>query len=148
MSYRISLKEAEKFHGHLGPYLVLGILVGELAIKELSRRKYFGLEVKVWGANKKPKSCLIDGLQLSTGATYGKDNIKKLNGSIIKMEFLNRTNDKKLTLRFKDRLIQQLEQAKTHRASQFLAKRLYKTHYSQSYESYLSTNHDTFRTGY
>ncbi len=135
MSYRINLKEAEKFHGHLGPYLVLGILAGEFAIKKLRCRKYFVLEVKVWGANKKPKSCLIDGLQLSTGATYGKGNIKKLNGSIIKMEFLNRTNDKKITLRFKYRLIQQLNQAKTHRASRFLANRLYKTHNSHLFES-------------
>jgi formylmethanofuran dehydrogenase subunit E len=65
----ITLKEAIRFHGHLGPYLVLGVLAGEAALKKLKAKKYFGIEMKVWGANKKPKSCLVDGLQLSTGAT-------------------------------------------------------------------------------
>jgi len=129
MSDRITLSEAEKFHGHLGPYLVLGILAGELAIKKLRCKKYFGLEVKVWGANQKPKSCLIDGLQLSTGATYGKGNIEKLDGSVIKVEFCNRINHKKITLRFNNVLIQQLKETKTHRDSALLAKKLYKTDY-------------------
>jgi formylmethanofuran dehydrogenase subunit E len=128
---RITLKEAEKFHGHLGPYLVLGILLGELALKRLGCEKYFGLEVKVYGVNKKPKSCLIDGLQLSTGATYGKGNIAKLSAPVIKVEFLNRTNHKKVTLRFKDCIIQELKKTVTHRDSEILAKRLYKTGYSK-----------------
>ncbi|MGD9014912.1 MAG: formylmethanofuran dehydrogenase subunit E family protein, partial [Candidatus Omnitrophota bacterium] len=72
MNYkRNTLNQAKRFHGHLGPYLILGILAGELAIKKLGCRKYFDLSVRVWGAQRKPKSCCIDGLQLSTGATYG-----------------------------------------------------------------------------
>jgi len=128
---RIVLKEAERFHGHLGPYLVLGILAGEIALKKLKSKKYFGLEVKVWGADKKPRSCLIDGLQLSTGATYGKGNIEKLNGPGIKIEFYNRLNRQGINLRLKNKLIQQLKAAKTHRASEALAKQLYKTDYSE-----------------
>ena len=127
----ISLKEAERFHGHLGPYLVLGILAGELALKKLRCRKYFDLEIKVFGANKKPKSCLIDGLQLSTGATYGKGNIIKLNSTLIKVEFRNRINNKKIILRFKDGLLQILKNTKIHRDSEALAKKLYKTDYSK-----------------
>lgn len=129
MSKKITLKEGVKFHGHLGPYLVLGILAGEIALKKLRCKKYFGLKVKVWGATKKPKSCLIDGLQLSTGATYGKGNIIKLNGSIIKAEFKNCVNKKKLTLGLKDEIIKQLKEARTHRDAQILAKRLYKGKY-------------------
>ncbi len=56
MQKNISLKEAVRFHGHLGPYLVIGILAGQLAVKKLKSKRYFGLEVKVWGANKKPKA--------------------------------------------------------------------------------------------
>ncbi len=124
---RIMLNEAIKFHGHLGPYLVLGILAGELATKKLRCRKYFSLKVRVWGASRKPKSCLIDGLQLSTGATYGKGNIHKLDGRKIKIEFCNSNNNKKFILRFRESLIQRLEETKTHRDSELLAKRLYKT---------------------
>lgn len=128
---RISLKEAIKFHGHLGPYLVLGLLAGEVALKKLKCKKYFGIYVKIWGANKKPKSCLIDGLQLSTGATYGKRNIKRLNGTAIKIEFENRKNNKKMSLRLKENLIQKLEATKTHKDSEILAKRLYRADYKE-----------------
>jgi len=128
------LNEAVEFHGHLGPYLVLGILAGEFALKRLRCKKYFGLEVRVWGTDKKPKSCFIDGLQLSTGATYGKGNIRQLNGSAIKVGFCNRINHKKITLRFKNNLIQKLREIKTHKDSESLAKKLYKTDYHKLFD--------------
>ncbi len=134
MKNRITLKEAEKFHGHLGPYLVLGVLAGEVALKKLRCKKYFGLEVKVWGAMKKPKFCLIDGLQLSTGATYGKGNIEKLDGPTIKVKFCNCLNQKKVTLKFKQGLIKKLEETKTHRDSEVLAKKLYNTSYNKLFK--------------
>lgn len=133
---RITLKEAEKFHGHLGPYLVLGILAGELAIQRLKCQKYFGLKVKVWGATKKPKSCLIDGLQLSTGATYGKGNISKLNGRLIKAEFRKRSNNRKFVLEFRDSLIKKLEKTITHNDSESLARKLYKAGSSKIFLTY------------
>ena len=134
MSNKITLKEAIKFHGHLGPYLILGILAGEAALKKLKCKKYFGLDVKVWGANKKPKSCLIDGLQLSTGATYGKSNIQKLNGFIIKIKFHNRINNKIITLKLKDSMVKRLKAAKTHKDSELLARKLYKISHSELFD--------------
>lgn len=131
---KITLNQAKRFHGHLGPYLILGVLAGELAIKRLRCKKYFGLDVRLWGANKKPRSCLIDGLQLSTGATYGKGNIKKIGGWGIKIEFHNRTDHKKIILRFSQSLIRELKTAKSHRDSELLAKRLYKTDCSELFE--------------
>lgn len=128
---KVSLKEAVRFHGHLGPYLILGVLAGEAALNKLRCRKYFGLKIRVWGASKKPKSCLVDGLQLSTGATYGKGNIKKLNGSGIKLEFYNCRNRKRVSLRFKDSLIQRLEGLKSHKDSESLAKELFKADYAR-----------------
>ncbi|MFH1339414.1 MAG: formylmethanofuran dehydrogenase subunit E family protein [Candidatus Omnitrophota bacterium] len=130
----ITLKETVRFHGHLGPYLTLGVLAGELALKKLKAKKYFGLKVKVSGANKKPKSCLIDGLQLSTGATYGKGNIEKLNGSGIRLEFYNLVNHKKISLKLKDNLIKDLKETKTHRDSELLAKKLYSTDYYKLFD--------------
>ena len=105
----ISLKEAMKFHGHLGPYLVLGLLAGALGLKKTGAKKYFGLEVKVYGANIKPKSCLIDGLQLSTGATYGKGNIRKYASS---------------SLKIKSSLLKELDNLKGHNDSEKFARRL------------------------
>ena len=126
-SSKITLKEAVKFHGHLGPWLVLGLLTGEYALKKLKAKKYFGLRMKVSGANEKPKSCFIDGLQLSTGATYGKGNIQKIEGGRIKVYFYNLENNKKINIRFKEGFIKKLESLRGHKDSQDFAKELYKT---------------------
>jgi formylmethanofuran dehydrogenase subunit E len=127
MASKIGLKEGIKFHGHLGPYLVLGLLAGEFALKKLRAKKYFGFKVKVWGAGKKPKSCLIDGLQLSTGATYGKGNIQKEEAKEIRILFHNFKNNRKLNLFLKSDLAKKLDGLKGHRDSERFAKVLYKT---------------------
>lgn len=124
---KVTLKEAEKFHGHLGPYLVLGILAGEFGIKILKAKKYFGLNIDVFGASKKPKSCLIDGLQLSTGATFGKGNIHKFNGPQINIIISDRNSRKKVSLKLKKEILYRLEETKTHKDAENLAKRLYRT---------------------
>ncbi len=127
MSKKISLKKGVEFHGHLGPYLVLGILAGEAALKKLKCKKYFGLKVTVWGAAGKPKSCLIDGLQLSTGATFGKGNISKLDGHIIEIEVSSPEDKLKVILTIQSHLRKQIERVLTHKESESLAKRIYKT---------------------
>lgn len=138
-SGKISLKEGIKFHGHLGPYLVLGIRAGELALKRLKCKKYFGLEIKVWGAAEKPKSCLIDGLQLSTGATYGKGNIHKFNGKAIRAVFRNKADNKKLVLKFKNTLLKNLAEADTHQKAERLARQLYKKNQAQLFNLKLTS---------
>jgi formylmethanofuran dehydrogenase subunit E len=124
--HKITLAQAIKFHGHLGPYLVIGIMAGEAALKKLKCKKYFGLEAKVWGALKKPRSCLIDGLQLSTGATYGKGNISKAGGAKISILFINRENNKKMKVSLKERMIDRLDSLKGHKEAEAFARRLYK----------------------
>ena len=122
----ISLKEAIKFHGHLGPYLILGILAGNLGLKKLGLKKYFGLQVKVYGANKKPKSCLIDGLQLSTGATYGKGNIHKRGANDIKIIIENFKNNKTIIITLNHQLKEEISALKGHSDSEKFAKKLLK----------------------
>ena len=124
---KITLSEAIKFHGHLGPYLVLGLLAGEVALKKLRCNKYFGLRVEVRGALKKPKSCFIDGLQLSTGVTYGKGNIYKLGGRKIQANFQHLKDKKNLRITFKKDLSEVLGNLISHSESEALARVLYKT---------------------
>ena len=64
------------FHGHLGPYLVLGYRMGRMALTELDSPGHFGLSVVVHSVLEPPKSCLIDGIQLGSGCTLGKRNIE------------------------------------------------------------------------
>jgi formylmethanofuran dehydrogenase subunit E len=64
------------FHGHLGPWLVTGMKIGWAALEAVQARAHFGIEVDVWCPDAPPPSCMVDGLQWSTGATYGKRNIR------------------------------------------------------------------------
>jgi len=105
---------------------VLGLLAGEIALKKLKCKKYFGLEIKVWGANERPKSCLIDGLQLSTGATYGKGNMEKLRGRLIKIKIKDKTTRKNMALTLKKGVINLLDKTTTHKDSEILANKLYR----------------------
>jgi formylmethanofuran dehydrogenase subunit E len=132
---RITLKEGIKFHGHLGPYLVLGIRAGELALKKLKFKRYFGVGVKVWGAAHKPKSCLIDGLQLSTGATLGKGNIEKFNGPAIKIEFMDKEKGASVSLSLRQGLLRDLAEAKTHESCERLAKKLYSSDFTELFSA-------------
>lgn len=125
---RISIKEAVRFHGHLGPYLILGILAGELAFEALRYKRYFGLKVKVWGTEKKPKSCLLDGLQLSTGATYGKGNIRRMCGNEIKILFRNLKNSREIEMRLKEDVANKLKVLLGRKESDAYARALYKIH--------------------
>ena len=122
----IPLKEAIKFHGHLGPYLVLGLLAGNLGLKKTGVKKYFGLEVRVYGADEKPRSCLVDGLQLSTGATYGKGNIRKYKAKAIKIIVRNLKNNKQAVISLNQQLLKRLESLKGHADAEKLALELLK----------------------
>jgi hypothetical protein len=63
------------FHGHLGPYVVIGYRMGQLALEELRSDGHFGLSAEVHSILAPPHSCLIDGVQLGSGCTLGKRNI-------------------------------------------------------------------------
>lgn len=69
------IEKGIEFHGHLGPFLVLGIRMGLAALRELGSTGYSGINVKVETGTTPPVSCLIDGIQMSTGCTMGKGNI-------------------------------------------------------------------------
>ena len=131
---RVSLKQAIGFHGHLGPYLVLGLLMGDYALKQIKAQPHFGLEVKVWGARDKPKSCLIDGLQLSTGCTFGKGNIAKYNGKNIKVNFRNRGTKKGVSLVLTKDTLRRLNMAIDHPSSEKIAKYFYQTNPKRLFE--------------
>lgn len=63
------------FHGHLGPYLVLGWRMGSIANRELEGNP-FEMKALVKTGIGPPLSCLVDGIQFSTGCTLGKGNIE------------------------------------------------------------------------
>ena len=72
------IENGTAFHGHLGPFLVVGIRMGIVALKELNSGGYSEMDVLVETGTTPPISCLIDGIQVSTGCTLGKGNIRAI----------------------------------------------------------------------
>lgn len=66
------------FHGHLGPYVLFGFRAGQLALRELGAKGYFDLEADVLCGTRPPLSCFADGVQLGSGCTAGKGNLRLL----------------------------------------------------------------------
>jgi formylmethanofuran dehydrogenase subunit E len=80
------LKTIEQFHGHLGPYAVLGYKMGKIACEHLGSDP-FDKKVTVSTGTTPPISCIIDGIQLGSGCTLGKGNIAVKYENTPKAEF-------------------------------------------------------------
>jgi len=81
------LEEAVRFHGHRGPFLILGLRAGLLGITYLGK-DYFKLRAIVKTAPNPPRSCFIDGIQFSSGCTSGKGNIEAQASEDVSVEFI------------------------------------------------------------
>lgn len=73
------VERGTELHGHLGPFLVCGLRMGLLALRELGSTGHFDLQATVETGTTPPVSCLIDGIQVATGCTLGKGNIAVVN---------------------------------------------------------------------
>jgi len=69
-----ALKNIKRFHGHLGPYAVIGYRMGLLANEKLGDDPFAKHAVALTGITT-PISCIVDGIQLASGCTLGKGNI-------------------------------------------------------------------------
>jgi formylmethanofuran dehydrogenase subunit E len=65
---------AFEFHGHRCPFMPIGWRMGRLALERLDidREKDHGFYVFPELGEGHPQTCLMDGIQAATGATYGK----------------------------------------------------------------------------
>jgi formylmethanofuran dehydrogenase subunit E len=117
------LSRAIEFHGHLGPYLVLGLKAGLFANQTLGRnpmKTEAFIETKVTP----PESCFADGVQFSTGCTFGKGNIHLKEGEGLQVTF--KRNSQKLILKLKKEIIDEISSLPSkEEAWDHLAKDLY-----------------------
>ncbi|HIJ00394.1 MAG: formylmethanofuran dehydrogenase subunit [Candidatus Methanomethylophilaceae archaeon] len=65
------MERLKDFHTHLGPYVVIGYRMGLIAKEKIGKPR----RCEVYCGKKPPISCLIDGIQFSSGCTMGKGNI-------------------------------------------------------------------------
>lgn len=85
------LRQAARFHGHLGPWLVLGLKAGTYARRKLMASP-FELNARVFCPAGTPYTCFVDGVQFSSGCTMGKGNISHNRALGCRVEF-TRTGD-------------------------------------------------------
>ncbi|HEC80924.1 MAG TPA: hypothetical protein ENI42_00655 [Thermoplasmatales archaeon] len=104
-----TLKRIEQFHGHLGPYVVLGYRMGIIANKFLGENP-FKKTVTLLTGTKPPISCIIDGVQLSSGCTLGKGNVNVIDEQQPTARFKDE-NGKLLDISVKPEIIEEIEKA-------------------------------------
>jgi len=85
------ISQAAAFHGHLGPWLVLGLKAGVHARRKLAASP-FELKARIFCPAGTPYTCFIDGVQFSSGCTMGKGNIVHYRAKRCRVEF-TRTGD-------------------------------------------------------
>lgn len=92
------------FHGHLGPYVVLGYRMGRHALALTHSEGHFNIQAHVHCGARPPRSCLIDGIQLGAGCTLGKRNIVvSVDEGPAWVEFTAR-DDRRVTLRLRPKV--------------------------------------------
>jgi len=92
-------RRAVEFHGHGGPFMTVGLRMGLYTLEHLDCKGWFDLSCRVMLRWRPPDSCVIDGIQSSTGCTMGKRNIEVVEGDGISATFSSRGSSVTLTLR-------------------------------------------------
>lgn len=120
------LERAKEFSGHAGPYLAIGLRMGERALKRLGSGKHEGMTIQVECIPKAPYCLLVDGLQLSTGCTFGNRNIELLSSSRIRVTFINTQTKEKVIYVLADGVRSMIEDwSKTWKSDETVALLLY-----------------------
>ncbi len=121
------IENAAKLHGHLGPFLVIGVRMGETAKRyldldgESSRRLQASIKTPLFT----PYSCVIDGIQAATSCTVGNQKLKIENSTkeitaCFKLQSSDRTMKISVNPRVAETLIE--EMSKGANAEQLAAK--------------------------
>jgi formylmethanofuran dehydrogenase subunit E len=127
------LSRAAEFHGHLGPYLVLGLKAGFYANQVLGKDP-MKTEATIETRTVPPQSCSVDGVQFSTGCTMGKGNISVKEGKGLLITF--KKDNRELVLQLKKEIIEQINSLPPDKeeAWENLARDLYKRKTEEIFE--------------
>jgi len=107
-----AIEYARKLHGHVGPYLVIGLKMGNAAKEALNipDAEFTHLKADINVPLHPPYSCLLDGIQVSTTCTVGNQRLQFKNSQTIQAIFLNEKDSKTVKITLTEQFIEQLEQ--------------------------------------
>jgi formylmethanofuran dehydrogenase subunit E len=106
-----TLKKIEEFHGHVGPYVLIGYRMGQIANKELGKDP-FSKNATIYSGTSPPVSCIVDGVQISSGCTLGKGNITIKNENCAKVDFSNKSG-RKISIELNEEIRKEIEKTVT-----------------------------------
>ena len=107
------LAYAAQFHGHLGPWATAGTRLGMAGRNAVGARGYFDVRVTCEGPFRKPpKSCFLDGVQVATGATMGKRNLRWVSRDAVAVRVENTRTGRKVEVRPTEKLLELLSSFK------------------------------------
>jgi formylmethanofuran dehydrogenase subunit E len=107
------LGSAVQLHGHLGPWLVAGLRLGASGLRAAGAEGYFDVVVTVEGPLAlPPQSCFLDGLQVATGATLGKRNLKWVDAPHVAVRVNNVRTGKTVVVRPSTAMMEWIASAK------------------------------------
>jgi formylmethanofuran dehydrogenase subunit E len=109
-----TIEYARKLHGHVGPYMVIGLKMGNAAKKALntSDAESTHLKAEISVPLRPPASCLLDGIQVSTTCTVGNQRLQFKNAKTIQATFTSQKDAKTVKITLTKHFGEQLEQKK------------------------------------
>ncbi len=106
------MKDAAELHGHLGPFLVIGVRMGKAARQILNSRnnESRGLRATVRVPLLTPFSCILDGIQSATHCTIGNQRLRvKKSRRKITAQFETKGSDKILLISVNPKIVEELQ---------------------------------------
>lgn len=118
-----ALSFLNRFHGHIGPYVVLGYRAGLIACRELGPGPFSKRAVSFAGL-KTPISCFTDGVQLGSCCTLGKGNIHVENKAEARVRFETKDGSKTVEISLLEETGLCISGAKSWEDSEELARKM------------------------
>lgn len=107
----LTIKKAEELHGHLGPFLVIGVRIGETAKRMLEVESNEKLRATAKIPMKTPFSCVLDGIQSTTQCTVGNQKLRIENSQReIMVQFKLENSNDILKIGVNQQIIEELKQ--------------------------------------
>ena len=104
-----ALEKAAEFHGHLGPFLAIGVRMGLIGLERVGKPRWNSLAVTVSVPLRIPFSCIIDGLQVSTNCTVGNQKLAVRDSPTIQARFKRNDNGHEITVALSKSMLEKVK---------------------------------------
>ena len=103
------LEKAAEFHGHLGPFLAIGVRMGLGGLKKIGAQKSEQMTIDVSLPLHVPFSCIIDGLQFSTHCTIGNQKLSLKDSDSIQARFRREHDGLQVTITLNKSIFEEIK---------------------------------------